>query len=70
MAMAIGSAYLSGVDAPEVTPMVMGPFFRKFFSTTTSPAMVRCSMELSGKMRSARSMWYDSTPAHREQRGR
>ena len=56
-------SHLSGVEAPEVTPMVMGPGRRKPLCTCTEPSDARCSMELSARMRSARSMWYDSTPA-------
>lgn len=32
---------LSGVDAPEVTPIVMGPFGRKFSFSTNSPCCLQ-----------------------------
>mmetsp|Transcript_32029 Transcript_32029/g.54019 ORF Transcript_32029/g.54019 Transcript_32029/m.54019 type:complete len:200 (+) Transcript_32029:245-844(+) len=56
------SIALSGVEAPEVTPMVIGPFFKKSFFTTISPSSSRCVTELSSLMHSPRLIWYASTP--------
>lgn len=53
----------SGVEAPDVTPIVMS-FSRsnKKGSVTISPSTVRCVIVLSAPMHSARLMWKDLTP--------
>lgn len=50
---------LSGVDAPDVTPIVIGPFGRKFSFSTSSP-YCQCNRERSVKaIRGRRSLVWD-----------
>jgi hypothetical protein len=50
------TTHRSGVEAPEVMPTVIGPFFRKRSVFSIDPSSNLCSMELPLEMRSARSM--------------
>ena len=54
----------SGVEAPEVTPILAGRSSgKKSLATTMSPSTLRHSIELSGRMHLATLTWYDVIPA-------